>query len=114
MEGFGQKTKMPKLVGLVLLGLEVLGRTDDDADILGPFVMAQGLEDVEAVDLGHHKIQNDEIGAFGEGQVEAFLAVAGVDDFKVVALQDAINHSEDDIDVFSYEDLGFVANGSIH
>src|SRR6266498_4095436 len=57
-----------------------LGREQDHGNVAGLFVVRQGPQDRDAVQLGEHDVEHDHVGLLTEGQLEARLAVGRLDD----------------------------------
>lgn len=58
---------------------------EEDGDEFPPGVRAQASEHFDPVYLGHHDIEENEIGAFGKRDGEASLAIPRGEDFEVGA-----------------------------
>ncbi len=58
---------------------QVLGRDDDDGQVAGIGVTANPLKDGEAVGIGHHQIENQDVGCAFLHQFETGSAVLGHD-----------------------------------
>src|SRR5207245_5809024 len=56
---------------LAVLAGDVLGGVDQDRDLGGVRIAAQGRHDFETVDLGHHQVQDDQVGLLLEGLFDA-------------------------------------------
>lgn len=63
----------------------------EDEDVAGGVRGAQGFEDGEAVDLGEHEVEDDDIVLSGAGEAESVFAVAGGID-SVTGFLEALDH----------------------
>lgn len=74
-----------ELVGLLDERLVILGRGDDDGDLLQPVVLLHHLEHAEAVEAGHVDVEQQVDVELGVQQIERLHAVVGIEVFVAVA-----------------------------
>ena len=77
------------------------GGEDDDGDVAG---LAELLADGEAVHLGHHDVEDDEVRADGLGLLERLLAVVGGFDAEALVVQVEAGKLNDVLLVIDNED----------
>src|SRR5712691_4096957 len=85
---------------------ERMGRKRDDRNVGGLRIALQPSRGLPAVDAGHLEIHQDDVGAFGGGQVAALLAVLGGEDLELVQqLQPHLEHVDVVVVVFDVKNL---------
>jgi len=62
---------------------------EDDGDVACGFGFSEAVHGGEAVHVGHEVVEEDEVGVFGFGEVEALAAVGGGEDFVAAAAEAA-------------------------
>src|SRR5262249_35691226 len=77
VDGLGDKVVGAGLDGTLDVAGVIEGGDHDDADVARGRVGAQALADLEAADLRHHDVEEDQVGLPGGDLVQRFLAVGG-------------------------------------
>src|SRR5205085_99702 len=92
---FGDVVVGAKLEADDAVGFFSAGGEHDDGDLAGSGVFAQVAADLQAVNAGHHQVEEDDVGGVLAGNLEAGAAVEGGHDVKAAFFEveaDQLDH----------------------